>query len=77
MGRPVPIRGEFVSVCLLSGWGSSQRSVGSYRVEKVYLNLAIRYVHVEYLLFLFLNFVLMSVVVLICVQCVCRIVKMK
>ena len=42
---------------------------------KVYLDLSIRYVHVEYRLFLFLDFVLMSVVVRICVQCVCRIVK--
>ena len=44
-------------------------------MEKVYLNLAIRYVHVEYRLFLFLDFVLMLELVRICVQCICRIVK--
>ena len=53
MYRPVTIKGEIFSVCPLSGWGGIQRAVGAHRVENVYLNLAIRYVHVYYQLLFF------------------------
>ena len=50
-------------------------NIGAHRVENVYLSLGRRYVHVLYRLFLFCDFVLMSVVVRIFVHFVCRSVE--